>query len=52
MGLLPLALINENISEFIRGASLMDEATRISDFKNNPAALLSIQQHYYHPHGI
>ncbi len=41
VGLLPLALINENISEFIRGASLMDEATRISDFKNNPAALLS-----------
>ena len=41
MGLLPLALINEDISEFIRGASLIDEATRISDFKNNPAALLS-----------
>jgi len=41
VGLLTLALINENISEFIRGASLMDEATRISDFKNNPAALLS-----------
>ena len=41
VGLLPLALINENIFEFIRGASLMDEATRISDFKNNPAALLS-----------
>ena len=30
VGLLPLALINENIFEFIRGASLMDEATRIS----------------------
>ena len=41
VGLLPLALINENIFEFIRGASVMDEATRISDFKNNPAALLS-----------
>jgi len=41
VGLLPLALINENIFEFIRGASLMDEATRTSDFKNNPAALLS-----------
>ena len=41
MGLLPLALINENIFEFIRGASVMDEATRISDFKKNPAALLS-----------
>ena len=41
VGLLPLALINENIFEFIRGASLMDEATRISDFKNNPAALLA-----------
>ena len=42
VGLLPLALINENISEVIRGASLMDEATRLSDFKNNPAALLSL----------
>ncbi len=41
VGLLPLALINENIFEFIRGASLMDEATRTIDFKNNPAALLS-----------
>ena len=41
VGLLPLALINENIFEFIRGASLMDEATRSIDFKNNPAALLS-----------
>ena len=41
VGLLPLALINENIFEFIRGASLMDEATRSIDFKKNPAALLS-----------
>jgi len=41
VGLLPLALINENIFEFIRGAALLDEATRTSDFKNNPAALLS-----------
>ena len=37
VGLLPLALINEDITEFIRGASLMDEATRISDFKNKKA---------------
>ena len=45
VGLLPLALINENISEFIRGASLMDESTRI-------VILKIIQQHYYHLHGI
>ncbi len=41
VGLLPLALINENIFEFIRGASVMDDVTRSNDFKKNPAALLS-----------
>ncbi len=41
VGLLPIALINENIFEFIRGASVMDEVTRSNSFKENPAALLS-----------
>ena len=41
VGLLPLGLINKNISEFLRGASMMDEITRNHDFLNNPAALLA-----------
>ena len=41
VGLLPLALINQNISEFIRGANVMDEVTRSVNYENNPAALLS-----------
>ena len=41
VGLLPLALINEDITKFIYGASIMDEITRSIDFKKNPAALLS-----------
>ena len=41
VGLLPLALVNQDISEFISGAALMDELTRITNIKNNPAALLS-----------
>ncbi len=41
VGLLPLALINQDISEFIRGSAIMDELTRKTNIKNNPAALLS-----------
>ena len=41
VGLLPLALINQDVSEFIRGAAIMDELTRIPNIKDNPAALLS-----------
>ncbi len=41
VGLLPLGLINENITEFIKGASFMDEITRNNNFLRNPAALLS-----------
>ena len=41
VGLLPLALINQDVSEFIRGAALMDEITRIPNIIDNPAALLS-----------
>ena len=41
VGLLPLALINKDISEFIKGAKIMDELTRKANIKDNPAALLS-----------
>ena len=41
VGLLPLALINRDVSEFIKGAAIMDELTRIPNIKDNPAALLS-----------
>ena len=41
VGLLPLALINQDVSEFIKGAAIMDELTRIACLKDNPAALLS-----------
>ena len=41
VGLLPLSLINRDVSEFIRGAAIMDDLTRNSNFKENPAALLS-----------
>ncbi len=41
VGLLPLALINQDISEFISGAAIMDELTRKTNIKENPAALLS-----------
>jgi glucose-6-phosphate isomerase len=41
VGLLPLALINRDVSQFIKGAAIMDELTRIPNIKDNPAALLS-----------
>ncbi len=41
VGLLPLSLINQDISEFISGAAIMDELTRKTNLKDNPAALLS-----------
>jgi glucose-6-phosphate isomerase len=41
VGLLPLALINRDVSEFIKGAAIMDDLTRIPNIKDNPAALLS-----------
>ena len=42
VGLLPIALINENITEFLEGSSSMDVLTRSNDLQNNPAALLAI----------
>nr|DAD22075.1 TPA_asm: hypothetical protein HUJ06_023538 [Nelumbo nucifera] len=42
VGLLPAALQGIDIKEMLAGASLMDEATRASVVKNNPAALLAL----------
>eukprot|EP00252_Welwitschia_mirabilis_P015621 TRINITY_DN344_c0_g1_i1.p1 TRINITY_DN344_c0_g1~~TRINITY_DN344_c0_g1_i1.p1 ORF type:complete len:617 (-),score=114.07 TRINITY_DN344_c0_g1_i1:375-2225(-) len=42
VGLLPAALQGINIREMLVGASVMDEATRIREIKNNPAALLAL----------
>ena len=41
VGLLPLGLIKENISDFLKGASDMDKVTRNYQLLKNPAALLS-----------
>tara|TARA_Y100001978_G_scaffold66543_2_gene59699 strand:- start:2780 stop:4384 length:1605 start_codon:yes stop_codon:yes gene_type:complete len=41
VGLLPLALINESIDDFLRGASLMDQLTRDRSMIDNPAALMA-----------
>lgn len=42
VGLLPAALQAIDIKEMLVGASLMDEATRTTVVKNNPAALLAL----------
>ncbi len=41
VGLLPLVLIEENVDDFLKGASIMDEITRIKDLKDNPSAMLA-----------
>jgi len=42
VGLLPAALQGIDINSFIEGARIMDEQTRVSDYKQNPALLLSL----------
>lgn len=42
VGLLPAALQGIDIREMLAGAALMDEATRIPELRNNPAALLAL----------
>ncbi|EOY15412.1 Glucose-6-phosphate isomerase isoform 2, partial [Theobroma cacao] len=42
VGLLPAALQGIDIREMLVGASMMDEATRCTELKNNPAALLAL----------
>jgi len=46
VGLLPLALIKEDINLFINGAKIMDELTRNYEINKNPAALLSASWYF------
>ena len=46
VGLLPAALQGINIDSFLDGAAEMDELTRNSDFRNNPAAMLALSWHF------
>ncbi len=46
VGLLPLVLINENIDNFLKGASKMDEISRSKQINNNPAALLAASWYF------
>ena len=42
VGLLPISLIQSDISEFLKGAALMDQLTREKNIKKNPASLLAL----------
>jgi glucose-6-phosphate isomerase len=42
VGLLPAALQGLDIDGLLKGAQLMDEATRVKDFRKNPAMLLAL----------
>ncbi len=46
VGLLPAALQGIDIHAMLAGAKEMDEATRVQDLKQNPAALLALAWHY------
>ncbi len=41
VGLLPIALIGADVDKFLIGAAIMDEATRNSNYLNNPSYLLA-----------
>ncbi|AFZ27003.1 glucose-6-phosphate isomerase [Cylindrospermum stagnale PCC 7417] len=46
VGLVPAALQGVDIRAMLEGAKEMDDATRIPDVKNNPAALLALAWYY------
>lgn len=46
VGLVPAALQGINIREMLRGANLMDAATRVEDLRQNPAALLAMSWYF------
>jgi glucose-6-phosphate isomerase len=46
VGLLPAALQGVDIRAMLRGASMMDAATRVESLKQNPAALLAIAWYF------
>ncbi len=46
VGLLPAALQGIDVRAMLEGAKEMDDATRVPNVKNNPAALLSLAWHF------
>jgi glucose-6-phosphate isomerase len=46
VGLVPAALQGIDVGAMLEGAKEMDDATRIPDIKNNPAALLAMSWYY------
>jgi glucose-6-phosphate isomerase len=46
VGLVPAALQGIDIRAMLEGAKEMDDATRVADVKNNPAALLALSWYY------
>jgi len=46
VGLLPAALQGIDIQQLLDGAKIMDDATRIPQLRENPAALLALSWHY------
>lgn len=46
VGLVPAALQGVDIRAMLEGAKEMDDATRVPDLKNNPAALLALAWYY------
>ncbi len=46
VGLLPAALLGQNIHNLLGGAKIMDELTRIKKIKENPAAILAWMLHH------
>ena len=46
VGLLPAALQGINIDDLLKGASEMDQLTRNSDYRKNPAAMLALAWHH------
>jgi glucose-6-phosphate isomerase len=46
VGLLPAALQGLDIDEMLHGARLMDQATRSTNTRQNPSALLALMWHY------
>ncbi len=46
VGLLPAALQGIDIQQILEGAKIMDDATRIPQLRENPAALLALSWHY------
>ncbi|QIR38488.1 glucose-6-phosphate isomerase [Tolypothrix sp. PCC 7910] len=46
VGLVPAALQGIDVRAMLEGAKEMDDATRVADLKNNPAALLALSWYY------